>query len=632
MIFREPGTGHREVRQDFAELANPPQPASALGKSRSPSELAAWGRAVELYRCEECDRELFDFGDGPPPTRCDDCIPETPETGPGSRLVDQLASNLRRLRAKAGVEREELARRAAMSAAALSLSEGDDPPEPSVTKALRFAHSLGVSIDELADRVYWNPGERARRPGDRRAPSERLSGFFLVLPANVPVFEPAPSRDPVTSRLEAAAIFGQNVRSARERRHMTQRALAGAAGLSKAGLSLIERGIRETTIETLLSLARALEVTPGFLLGGIVWKPRQPDACTSAAGRGGAQRRDAHSLDHPIKRLWGEGKTAGEIADALGTSRGSISAIVHRLREHGEVLAYREPARRAVHEGARRRRGQRRPMCAPNLGHFADKTKSVEEPAGEEVSETDVSARIAANVAFHRHKAERTLRELGEAAELHITQLSRMERRKAGVPQLSLVLRLAASLNVRCDRLAAGIRWDPTAAMFKLEDESEDTALQRLGRNTRWARREINLSQQALSARAAMGRGDVVDFEQGSRNFRIFAAVRLAGALGLDLANLFSGVGDWHVRPLPAPEYGPGDHPPSKAERDALLVRLWREGRPERDIADALDLKVDAVGSCVRELRDAGERLPHRRPPRRPVESAARRRRQFESR
>lgn len=82
--------------------------------------------------------------------------------------------------------------------------------------------------------------------------------------------------------------------------------------------------------------------------------------------------------------------------------------------------------------------------------------------------------------------------------------------------------------------------------------------------------------------------------------------------MGVDLTDLFSGAGGWNVRPLPAPEYGPEDHPhpPTKAERDTLLARLWREGRSERDIAEALDLKIGAVGPYVRELRDAGAHFP----------------------
>ena len=228
---------------------------------------------MERYRCEGCGRELFDFGDGPPPTRCEDCIPET---GQGSRLVDQLTTNLRQLRRKAGIEREELAQRAGMSAEEIALTEREAAREPGVTRALRLAHSIGVSIDDLADRIYWNPGEIARSPGERRPPSERLSGFFLVLPANVPIFDPVPPRDPVASRKELAEIFGENVRSARERRHLFQKTLAHAADLSREGLSYIERGIHETTIETMLAIARALQVTPDVLLGGIAWEPGLP--------------------------------------------------------------------------------------------------------------------------------------------------------------------------------------------------------------------------------------------------------------------------------------------------------------------------------------------------------------------
>jgi transcriptional regulator with XRE-family HTH domain len=189
-------------------------------------------------------------------------------------------------------------------------------------------------------------------------------------------------------------------------------------------------------------------------------------------------------------------------------------------------------------------------------------------------------------------------------------------------------VRLAASLSVPCAQVTAGILWDPSVGKFKLEAEGDEgSGGKRLGQNARRARREMNISQQALGARASMCRGDVVDFERGSRNFRIFTAVRLSGALGVDFADLFSGVANWHVRPLPAPEYGPGDRPLSKADQDAQLVRLWREGRSESDIAEALDLKTGTVSSYVRELRDAGENPPYRRPPRRSAESAARSRR-----
>jgi len=530
---------------------------------------------VERSRCEECGRELFDFGDSPSPTRCEDCIAES---GPGSPLVERLATNLRRLRQGAGIERSELARRAGLKVEELSRFE-DGTHELSTTKALRLAHSMGVSIEELVERVYWNPGERVCRPSDRRPFSERLAGFFLVLPANAPALDPAPPRDPVDNRQEAAAIFGQNIRTARERRHLTQANLARAAGLSKAGLSLIERGVRETTIDALLSLARALEVTAEFLLGGIAWKPRQSACAGSTARQGRAQRHDAHSLDGSIKRLWGEGKTAGEIADALGTSPGAVSAIVHRLREHGDRLAHRSPPTRAVHEGARRRRG-RRIADSPSEGDPFVADRERPDHDGLEISEREAAAHIGANAASHRQAAGLTLRELGEATEVDRTHLHRIENGRAGVPRVSLVVKLAASLNVSGSRVTAGIAWDPRVGRFKLEAEGDKGpgGRQRLGQNARRVRRNANISQQALGARASTCRGDVVDFERGSRNFRIFAAVKLAGAVGLDFAELFSGVECWYVRPLPAPEYGLGDHPPpTKAERDSLLARLWSQ-------------------------------------------------------
>jgi transcriptional regulator with XRE-family HTH domain len=579
---------------------------------------------LEPGRCVECGRELLGVEPGADsPSRCEDCVPET---GPGSRLFDQLTVNMRLLRASAGVSREELAARAAISVNDIGQAEGDGGREPGATRALRLAHSLGTSIDQLAERIYWNPGETASSPGDRRPAAERLSGFFLVLPANVPVFDPPPPHDPIASRQEAAQIFGQNLRGARERRHLTQATLACAAGLSKAGLSLIERGIRETTIETALSLARSLQVTPEFLFGGIAWAPRR-SPCESPRS-GGAQRHRAHSLDPPIGKLWREGKTAGEIAAAVGASSGAVSAIVHRLREHGEDLPYRSPERRAVHEAARRRRERCPRLRSPGEEPVADAEGVADTASRGKASDEDIADRIGANLALHRRAMGLTLRELGEAVEVDRSYLHQVENGKR-LPRLGFIVKLAASLNVRCERVTSGITWEPGSRAFRvgaMEIET-DTALSRLGQNVLGARRRVGISQQCLGAGASMSRGDVVDFERGNRNFRIVAAVRLAGALRLDFAELFSGVVDWYVRPLPPPEYGPGDRRPTKAERDAVLVRMWREGRAEEEIGEALDLKASAVGPYVRELRDAGHHLPYRRPARSAAEIAARRRR-----
>jgi transcriptional regulator with XRE-family HTH domain len=565
------------------------------------------------HYCVECGRELIDLGsDGDSPTRCEDCFPET---GPGSQFADRLSINLRQLRVGAGLSPTELGRRAAMHVSAVSGIEGDDAHELRLTTALRLIHPLGASVDQLTERIYWNPGQVVRNP--QRPPRERLSGFFLVLPSNVPVFESAPPYEPVRTREEAASIFGANVRGARERRHLTQQALGRAAGLSKAGLSLIERGVRETSVQVLFALARSLEVAPESLFEGTAWKPERPPC------EGSRARHPGRSLDDAIRRLWDEDKTTPEIAEAMGTSPGTVSATVHRLRERGEPLRYRRRPTRAVHERAR----QRRVHCqAPDEEQAVE--EAVEPPDLGGASNEEIALRIGANVALHREEAGLTLRQFSEAAETDFSHLSRVERGKSGVPQLALILRLAGSLNVRCGLITAGVVWDATSGSFRVQDAPPEPhpALGRLGQNVLRARRRVDLSQQALSDRASMSRGDLVDFERGARNFRNFTVIRLAGALELGFAELFAGVASWHVRPLAAPEFLPGEGP-TKAERDRFLVRLWRQGRPEREIAEALDLERTSVGPYVRELRDAGEDLPYRRTPRRPVEAAARRRR-----
>lgn len=251
------------------------------------------------------------------------------------------------------------------------------------------------------------------------------------------------------------------------------------------------------------------------------------------------------------------------------------------------------------------------------------------EPAGAaQVSNEEIAIRIGENVAAWREVSGLSLRALEEASETHFSHLARIEKAKAKVPRLALILKLAGSLNVRASLITAGITWDSASGSFRVQDVASDSRaeLVRLGENARRARHRADLSQQALSDRASMSRGDLVDFESGSRNFRNFTVVRLVGALGVSFGELFAGVATWHVRPLAPPEFLPGEAP-TKAERDQLLIRLWREGRGEQEIAEALDLARSSVGPYVRELRDAGEDLQYRRPPRSRSERSARCRR-----
>jgi transcriptional regulator with XRE-family HTH domain len=572
---------------------------------------------LEQLQCVACGRELIHVGPGTSPERCEDCIPQT---GPGSPFHEQVVANLRRLRLDAGLSVDTLAERAEIRASDVSQLERGAAGEPGVMKALRLVHTLGVPIDALVERVYWDRGEIAVSPGRRRPPSERLSGFFHVLPANVPIFEPTPPRL-IRCRKEVAHIVGQNVRMARKRRHRTQVELAEAADLSKSGLSLIERGIRETTLGTLLSISRALEVTPGFLFRGLAWKSQSthPSECR------GARRHSDGDLDGPIRRMWEEGRTARQIGEALGIPAGSVSAIVHRLRERGVGLPHRRrPATPPQRQAQRRRNG-----CQLTQSDWRVEEPDAVDPRPDGASHADVGARIGSNLEFHRLRAGLTFRQLGEAIETDHTFLYRIEKR-GHTPQLSLVVKLAGSLNVTCESIVSGIVWEPTIRAFvvvRSDPDERDLPAVLLGDEALRARRRFGLSQQALADRASMSRSEVGDFERGKRDFRLSSVVRIAGALEVDIAELFSALVDWYVRPLPAPEYARGDQPPRKSERDVQLVRLWREEKSEGEIAEALELSVGAVGPYVRELRDAGIDLPYRRPPRSIAEKSARRRR-----
>jgi transcriptional regulator with XRE-family HTH domain len=62
------------------------------------------------------------------------------------------------------------------------------------------------------------------------------------------------------------------LRDARERRHLTQEAVAKLAGISGQTVSACERGARSVSIGLLVRLAKIYGVTPGSLLDGL-WPP-----------------------------------------------------------------------------------------------------------------------------------------------------------------------------------------------------------------------------------------------------------------------------------------------------------------------------------------------------------------------
>lgn len=488
-------------------------------------------------------------------------------------MLGQFAANLRRLRVKTGLDANGVLEEQTglFGVGSYESQHRHMGREPGVASILRITHALDCSVDDLTDRIYWHPGQIADRGQgrDARWREQRLAGFFQVLAPNEAAFEPTQPPVPVANRRRAAEVFGQGVRDARTRRHLTQAALAGAAGLSKDAMTLIERGITETTTTHLFGLARALHIPPEALLAGMYWTPPTAAGLTPAA-RAVPERNQSRQGTRPRHNGW------RQIVEEAPSNRSRLQA--------------------------------ESPLDARARGGAAD--------------------RFGANLLLHRGRAGLSLQQAGEAAELNRTYWWKLEHGE-WLPQLALLVKIAATVNIKCALLTTGIRWSPEERGFQVfdVDVEERSAATQMGQNARAARRRLGVYQQQIAERAAMRRSEVAEIERGRRPFRIFAIVKLAAALGLDFSKLLEGVVDWSVRPLPAPEFAPGEPRPTKAERDAELVQLWQEGRSLKEIGDALGLGSGTVGHYVSDLRDAGVRLPYRRPPRGAVEVAKRRRR-----
>jgi transcriptional regulator with XRE-family HTH domain len=66
--------------------------------------------------------------------------------------------------------------------------------------------------------------------------------------------------------------FGARLRAARRRRGISQEQLGTDTGLHRTHISLLERGLREPSLDTLVLLSRGLRIPPARM---ILWhKPR----------------------------------------------------------------------------------------------------------------------------------------------------------------------------------------------------------------------------------------------------------------------------------------------------------------------------------------------------------------------
>jgi transcriptional regulator with XRE-family HTH domain len=63
-----------------------------------------------------------------------------------------------------------------------------------------------------------------------------------------------------------AAAFGEVLRDCRVKAGLSQEALAGMAEVDRTYVSLLERGLRQPTLQTLFRLAAALSISPSTMV------------------------------------------------------------------------------------------------------------------------------------------------------------------------------------------------------------------------------------------------------------------------------------------------------------------------------------------------------------------------------
>jgi transcriptional regulator with XRE-family HTH domain len=72
---------------------------------------------------------------------------------------------------------------------------------------------------------------------------------------------------------QVAAGFGRNLRAIRKKRGISQEELARGTGLHRTAIGFLEKGERVPRLDTLLHLAKALEIDPADLLADVEPSP-----------------------------------------------------------------------------------------------------------------------------------------------------------------------------------------------------------------------------------------------------------------------------------------------------------------------------------------------------------------------
>jgi transcriptional regulator with XRE-family HTH domain len=534
---------------------------------------------------------------------------------PRGPVPDQLGANISGLRQGAGLSEVELAKRSGITRAAVVYFEAGRHI-PSLVVALKLAGSLDVSIDRLTLGVFWNPGEVVVNGNRRKPRAELFEGYFSTEPAQIADqgLEPAP----VTSRGEVTAIIGRNLRDARRRRHRSQRDLGRSLGSEQTHVSKIERGQIEPTLQTVIGLARELEVPIDALLAGMRWAALGPADAWDEQRGGGGRVRDLNSLDAFVARGCREEKAPWEMARDLGVDEPTVRRVIERLRRRGRSLTA-DPATWTAAD------------VEDEIALRREEAERATDPIPEEHAKTVVGEAIRAR----RKRLEMTQEEVAYAAGFtHGHGISNYERFGPNYPVTNLI-RLAATLRSPCSALTEGLRWDPGAGTFLLSrrrgpaDRSPGAVI---GGNARRIRQAARLPEEIVASRVGRRSNYFNALEGGGKLPRPVTLLMLACALEVGVAALLAGIRDWYVRPLLPLAIPEAEEAVEKAAQQDRLLRLWHQGSGLQSIGEALDMKPQTAFAAVNRLRELGVDIPYRKAPMTPAQLSGRLRRRRASR
>ncbi len=158
--------------------------------------------------------------------------------------VRAFGENMRAARARAGLSQVALSQATRLDRAAISFLERAER-SPDLSTLVRVARALAVT------------------------PSDLLEGVGSGGSGGLRGFEPPSGKGTPATPATPAARLGANLRVARLHAGLSQETLGYEADVDRAAISVYERGGRGPNLRTVLKLARALEVRPAALLGGV---------------------------------------------------------------------------------------------------------------------------------------------------------------------------------------------------------------------------------------------------------------------------------------------------------------------------------------------------------------------------